>query len=176
DLDVITDVTEHLLVEYFQSENILATGDDFHAGLLAAVVLADGSAAMIRFEGILDAQLNPGPTQSACRSGVDGFHAQIGQLVGHVIVGAADGHHLVDTYLIRVGAGQMVLLVDDRFTGARTGCDLREGDLAVAAVEGIHETFTAMRVTGGNHQLTAEVDAGEAVADHVLERLGFALV
>src|SRR5690606_18986613 len=146
-------------------------GNDLHAGLCAAVVLADGGAAVIRFEGVLDAQLDASPAQGASGPGVDCFHPQVGQLVGHVIVGAADGDHLVDADLIRVRAGEVVFLVDDRFAGAGGGGDLGEGDLAVAAVEGLHLAFAAVGVAGADHQLAAEVDTGEAVGDHVLEGL-----
>src|SRR5690606_10249919 len=176
DLDVVADITEHLLVEYLQPENILAPGDDLHTGLFAAIILADGSAAMVRLEGILDAQLDTGTAQGPGGLGMEGLHAQVGQLVGNIIVGAADGHHLVYANLVRIGARQVIFLVDDGLTGARAGGNLRESDLAIAAVEGIHQTFAAMGIAGGNDQLTAQVDAGEAVGDHVLERLGLALV
>ena len=127
---------------------------------------------MIRLEGVLDAQLYAGAAQGACGPGVDCFHSQVGQLVGHIVVGAADGDHLVDADLIRVRAGEVVFLVDDRFAGAGGGGDLGEGDLAVAAVEGLHLAFAAVGVAGADHQLPGKVDTGEAVADHVAEALG----
>ena len=124
---------------------------------------------MVGLEGILDAQLDPGATQRLGRTRVDRFHAQIRQLVGDVIVGAADGHHLVRTDQVRVGAGEVEFLVDDCLAGAGGGGDLGKGDFAVAPVEGIHQAFAAVRIAGGDDQLAAQVHLGEAVADHFLE-------
>src|SRR5690554_2161710 len=172
DLDVVTYIPEHFLIEDLQAVDVLASGDDLHAGFFAAVVLADGGAGMIRLEGVLDAQLYAGAAQGAGGAGVDGFHPEVGQLVGHIVVGAAYGHHLVHPDLIRVGTGEMVLLVDDGLSRAGAGSDLGEGDLAVAAVEGLHLAFAAVGVAGADHQLPGKVDTGEAVADHVAEVLG----
>src|SRR5690606_42109789 len=65
DLDVVTDIPEHFLVEDLQAVNVLAPGDDLHAGFFAAVVLTDGGAGMIRLEGVLDAQLYADAAQGA---------------------------------------------------------------------------------------------------------------
>jgi len=59
--------------------------------------------------------------------------------------------------------------VDDRLAGTGSGGDLRKGDLAVAAIEGVHQAFAAVRVTGGDHQFAGQVHLGETVAHHVLE-------
>src|SRR5690554_7333316 len=60
DLDVVTYIPEHFLIEDLQAVDVLASGNDLHAGFFAAVVLADGGAGMIRLEGVLDAQLYAG--------------------------------------------------------------------------------------------------------------------
>ncbi len=63
----------------------------------------------------------------------------------------------------------MEFLVDDRFAGASGGSDLGEGDLAVAAVEGVHQAFAAVGVAGGDGQLAGQIDLLEAATDHRLE-------
>ncbi len=170
DLHVVADVAEHVLVEHLDAEDVLAPGDDLDAGLLGLVVLADQRAAMLGLEGILDAQFDAGATQGLGGARVDRLHAEVRQLVGDVVVGAADGDHLVGTHQIRVGRGEVKFLVDDGLACAGGGGDLGEGDLAVAAIEGIHQTFGAMGVTGGDHQFAAEVEAGEVAGNHLLER------
>src|SRR5690606_41799165 len=126
-------------------------GADQPAGLFAAVVLTDGSAGLIRLEGVLDAQLNAGAAQGAGGAGVDGFHPQVGQLVGHIVVGAAYGDRLVHPDLIRVGTGQMVLLVYDGLPRAGASSDLGEGTLAVAAVAGRHLALAELDVARADH-------------------------
>ncbi|WP_442965257.1 hypothetical protein, partial [Pseudomonas sp. FIP_A4] len=42
------------------------------------------------------------------------FHAEVRQLIGDVVVGAADGDHLVDADQGRVGAAEVEFLLDVR--------------------------------------------------------------
>lgn len=63
----------------------------------------------------------------------------------------------------------MEFLVDDRLAGAGGSSNLGEGDLAVAAVEGVHQAFAAMRVAGGDDQFAGQVHLFEAVAHHLVE-------
>ena len=63
----------------------------------------------------------------------------------------------------------MEFLVDDRLAGAGGSSNLREGDLAVAAVEGVHQAFAAMRIAGGNYQFARQVHLFETVAHHFIE-------
>src|SRR5690554_716443 len=169
DLGVVVGIAKHFLVEYFDAENIFAAGNDFYPGCFTGITLANQGAGMLWLEGVLDAQLDSGTAQGAAGAGVDCFHAQVGQLVGHVIVGHADRDHFVLAYQVGVGGAQVELFVNDGFFGAGGCSDLGKGDLGVATVEGVHQAFAAVSVPRSDNQFAGKVDILEVLGDGVFE-------
>ena len=100
---------------------------------------------------------------------MDGFHPQVGQLVGHVVIGAADGYHLVLAHHLGVGRAQVVLLVNDRFGGVGDHRHTAEGHLAVTAVEGAHQAFLALGITGDDGHLPGQVDLFKGLLDLLVQ-------
>ncbi len=107
---------------------------------------------------------------------MDRLHAHVGELIGHVVVGLADRMHLVVADDLRVGAGEVVLLVDQRLARARQAGDAREGDLAVAAAVERHQPVAVagagLGVAGADRQLARQVDVGERLLNPGVEGLG----
>src|SRR5690606_1138832 len=166
---VVTAGAHHVLVEQFQGEYALATGDDLGAGGGAAVLVVDQGALVIGLKGITNPQGNAQLAQTFGGTRVNCLHAQVGQLVGHVIVGAADGNDFFAVHHFGVGTAEVVLLMDNGLAGTSDRGNLAEGDFAVAPVIGPDQAFAAVGVTGNDGQLPAEVDAFKGGADLVFE-------
>src|SRR5690554_5442946 len=100
---------------------------------------------------------------------VDSLHAKVGQLVGHIVIGAPDGYRFAFADNTGVGAAEVELLVDDSFDGAGQHRYAAEGHLTVATVEYRHQPDITMAITGSDRQFLAQVDTLKSAADVVIQ-------
>ena len=107
---------------------------------------------------------------------MDRFHADIGQLVGHVVVGGTDDDSVFQADEGGVGRGQVEFLVDHGLVGLDLDGDLAEGDFGVAAIELAHDAFRALGVAGGHDHAVGDIHALEAVVDALVNRPGLVVV
>ena len=107
---------------------------------------------------------------------MDRLHPQIGELVGDVVIGAADLARLVGTDQPRVGARQVKLLVDDRLARAGQHGEAREGHFGVPARIAPHHAALAPGIAGDDRQCRRKVDRGEGIADSRVEAAEVVLV
>ena len=104
DVGIPVDAPHHVLVPALHHSDILAAGDDLHPWFAALVIAGDEGAGVVRFEGIFDAQGNPAFPHPLGRLGVDGLHAEVGELVGDVVIRVADGDDFLLAHGLGVGA------------------------------------------------------------------------
>src|SRR5690606_17607286 len=156
----VSRIADHVLIEQFQRPDIAGTGDDFHFRGAAAVIVADHGAAVFRFEGVFHPQQNVLLAQTGGGAGVNGFHPQVGQLVGHIVVGLTDGVDVIGTDQQWVGGAEVVFLVNNGFARAGNGGNAAEGHFAVATVKGAHQAFPALGVAGDDGHFTGKIDIG----------------
>ncbi len=128
---------------------------------------------MFGLEGVFDAQRNVVLAQALGSARVNSLHSQVGQLVGHIVIGAADGDDILLTDHCRIGGAEVVLLVDDRLAGTRHHRDATEGHFAVTAIEARHQSLTAVGVAGDDGQLPVNVDIAERLFNDSIKRLCF---
>lgn len=95
DAQIESDFTDHARVMDFQAGDLVGTGHNLDHGLRGDEILADEGAAMIRVKGIFDPNGNIVDFQRFGCLGMNGLHAHVGQLVGHVEVGVAQGVDVV---------------------------------------------------------------------------------
>ena len=167
--EVEADGADHAGVVDLHDGDLGRAGDHLDAGLGADVVLGDERARVVRLEGVLEPDGDAGQLHGLGGLGVDGLHADVGELVGHVVVGEAHHHGVAGADDLGVGRGEVELLVDDRLVGLELHRHLAEGDLGVAAVELPHDALDALGVAGDHHHLPGRVDALERLADALVD-------
>ncbi len=145
--------TNHVLIEDFNFERGRNAGHDFNAAIFRFPMIINNRARMFRFKGIGDPQRNVILTQALGGTWVDGFHAHVRQLIGHVIAGPANRAYGIFTNDARVSAREMEFLVNDRFTGLSQAGNAREGHFTVATAIDAHQAFAALSVTCGDRKL-----------------------
>ena len=151
-------------------------GDDLDAGLLADVLLRDERARVIGLEGVLEPDRDTGQLHRLRGLRVDRLHADVGELIGDVVVRHPDHDRALLADNLRVGGREVELLVDDRLGGLDLDGDLAEGDLGVPAVELPHDALDALRVAGDDHHLPREVDALERGVDPLVDGVRIVVV
>ena len=151
DRSVISLYAHHVLLEEFERGDRQA-GDHFHACPIGRLGI-DERAGIFRLESIGNTQRHTRLTQFLCRLRVDRLHAHIGELVGDIVIGAADLAHILRSHKARIGARKVEFLVNDRFARAGQCRDGGEGHFGIAAVEFAHQPFAALRVAGDDGQL-----------------------
>ena len=112
---VEADLADHARVVHFEAGDLVGSRHDLDHGLGRDEVLGDEGAAVVRVEGVLDADGDVVDLERFGRLGVDGLHAHVGQLVGHVEIGAAHGMDVLLAHEHRVPGAEVVFLVDDGF-------------------------------------------------------------
>ena len=90
--------------------------------------------------------------------GVDGFHVQVGHLIGDVEIRLPDHPDFLGSDQNRVPAAKMVLLVDDAFAGAGQHGQFAEGDFAITARELSHNADVTFDEPGDDGQFRLDVD------------------
>ena len=155
---------------YFDAAHLVRAGD--HLGLLfgADVVGADEGALVIGVEGILHPDGHAGQFEGLAGLGVDGFHAHVGELIGHVEVGVAHGVHMLGADDVGIARAEVKLLVNDGLFRLEDDRDLGEGDLRVAAIELAHDALGTLGVTGGKADGLGGVDTLEGIGDPLVDR------
>ena len=94
---------------------------------------------------------------------MDRFHTQIGELIGHVIIGAADLARGGFPDQSGVGARQVKFLVNDRFARMGQHRDPREGHFRIAPRIAPHHAFTASGIARHDRHGIAQVDGFECL-------------
>lgn len=158
-------LADHARVMHFQAGDFVGAGHDFDHGFGRDEVLGDQCSGVVRVEGVLDPDGDVVDLQGLRCLGVNGLHAHVGQLVGHVEVGAADRMDVLLADDQRVAGAKMVFLVDDGFRGTQEDRDLGKGHFRIAPVELAHDALCAFGVARGETDGREGVDAFEAVLD-----------
>ena len=166
----------HAGVVDLDQRDLVGASHDLDAGALAHEIFGDEGAGVVGLERVLQADRNACQLHRLGGLGVDGLHAHVGQLVGHVVVGGAHHDGVFQTDEVRVGRRQVEFLVDHGLGGAHFHGDLAEGDFRIAAVKLAHDAFGALGVAGGHHHLVAQVQALEAVGNALVNGPGFVVV
>ena len=94
----------HILIKNFQGIDALGASDNFDARCITDVVAGNQGAGVLWLKGVFNAQWNIALAQAFGRLWVYGFHPQVGQLVGDIVIGAANGHGLGFADQARIGA------------------------------------------------------------------------
>ncbi len=168
--EVEPDGAHHRGVVDLDRGHLRRPGDDLDARLLADEVLRDERAGVLGLEGVLEPDGDAGELHRLRRLRVDRLHPDVGELVRDVVVGHPHDHGVLPAHDLRVGRGEVELLVDDGLVGLELDGDLAEGDLRVAAVELPHDALDALRVPRDDHHLPRAVHALEALVDALVDR------
>ena len=176
DRGIIALLPDHILLEELQRLHRSHTGDDFDAWRVGHIVAADQRPFILPVERVADAQRDAGLAQATARAGMDRLHTQIGELIGHVIIGAADLARGGFPDQSGVGARQVKFLVNDRFARMGQHRNPREGHFRIAPRIAPHHAFAASGIARDDRHRMAQVDGRQRLHDPFVQAAQIILI